>query len=109
MKEIHGANDWSNEVAHSVIPVFVDFWSTGCGPCRSMEPTILKMEVEFAGKVKFVKINAAEDENLSTFTQHDVSRVPTFMVFKSGVQTTQALIGSVSEPELRQWIGDAIK
>ncbi|MFQ5735045.1 MAG: thioredoxin family protein, partial [Planctomycetaceae bacterium] len=32
--------DWETDVLGSDMPVLVDFWSPGCGPCKVLLPTI---------------------------------------------------------------------
>jgi thioredoxin 1 len=66
--------DFDSTVLRSEVPVFVDFYADWCGPCNMIAPTIEALSEEYAGKVKFVKINAAGNEirHLEHTDQHAV-------------------------------------
>ncbi len=53
--------EFDQEVLRSNVPVFVDFYADWCGPCKVIAPTIEALSKEYAGRVKFVKVNV--DEN----------------------------------------------
>src|SRR5512137_2249779 len=48
------------EVARSALPVVLDVWSPGCGPCKMMEPIVTSLATRYAGRVKVAELNAAE-------------------------------------------------
>lgn len=67
------------EILASTEPVLVDVYSDGCGPCRAMMPLINELEAE---GYKVVKLNAYSDVDFCV--EHQISAVPTFLVFKEG-------------------------
>ncbi len=97
MKQITTA-EFEAEVVKSDLPVLVDFYTDACGPCRMMAPVLEELSVEEGGRLKVVKVNAAEEMQLAGSL--GIGVVPTFLLFhkgspvgqKSGVQVKQALL-----------------
>lgn len=90
--------EFEAEVLKSPIPVLVDFWAPWCGPCRSMSPILEELEKEYEGKVKIVKINV--DENTEVPAQHNVSSIPTFVLFKDGKVANQ-FVGAKTKQDMK--------
>ncbi|HBU99594.1 thioredoxin [Thalassospira lucentensis] len=80
------------------VPVVVDFWAPWCGPCKSLTPTIEKVTREAGGRVKLVKINI--DENQELAAQLRIQSVPTVYAFKDG-RPVDAFQGAQPESEVR--------
>jgi len=62
--------------------VVVDFWAPWCPPCRYLAPIIKELAREYAGRIKFGKLNV--DKNPKTARRHGIRAVPTILVFKNG-------------------------
>ena len=75
-------NNFEDEVLKSDLTVLVDFWAEWCGPCRAIMPHLEMVGMEFAGRVKVVKINVAEEEQLAF--NYNVSTIPKIVLFKNG-------------------------
>lgn len=80
------------------VPVVVDFWAPWCGPCKSLTPTIEKVTREAGGRVKLVKINI--DENQELAMQLRIQSVPTVYAFKGG-RPVDGFQGAQPESEVR--------
>ena len=94
-------NDWDSEVVKADEPVFVDFWAPWCGPCRMVSPVVEELAGEYAGKMKFLKLNT--DDNAQTATRYGIRSIPTLMVFKGG-EPVEQVIGFRPKSALKQTI-----
>jgi len=90
-------DSFQKDVLESEIPAFVDFWASWCGPCRMIGPVFEELSNEYAGKVKFVKINV--DENPKTPSNYGVRGIPTLIMFKGGKAVDQ-IVGAVPKNQL---------
>jgi thioredoxin 1 len=88
-------SNWSKEVESSSMPVMVDFWAPWCGPCRMVSPVIEKLAIKYSGKVKVVKVNV--DDNQELAMKFNVMSIPTIMIFKDGKAVDQAIGAAPSE------------
>jgi thioredoxin 1 len=105
LKEITEA-EFTNEVTNSTIPVVVDFWAPWCGPCKMMAPVLDQIANEYAGKVKFVKVNVDEAQKIAA--SHSVNSVPTLIVVKNGEAVAQQ-VGFSGPKAFKQWLEQALK
>ena len=64
--------NFQSEVIDSDQPVLVDFWA----------PTIEELASDYDGRARVGKMNT--DENPQTATTHQISAIPTVMLFKGG-------------------------
>ncbi len=97
--------DWEKEVLQSPIPVFVDFWAPWCGPCKVLGPVFEELAGEYAGKVKFVKLNT--DENQSVASKYGIMGIPTLKVFKGGAEI-DAMSGAAPKDYLKDFLDKAL-
>lgn len=75
----------------------VDFWAPWCGPCRIVGPIIDQLADDFAGRVKFVKVNV--DEAPLTAARYGIRSIPTIGIFKDG-EPVDGVVGAVPKPML---------
>ena len=75
-------DNFKADVLDADTPVLVDFWAPWCGPCKLLGPTIEELANDYSGKVRVGKMNT--DENPQTSTSHQISAIPTVMLFKGG-------------------------
>ncbi len=94
--------NFEQEVLKSEIPVLVDFWAPGCPPCAALGPILEKVAADLTGKVKFMKLNAAQER--TTAGKYRVQAVPTVFIFKNG-EIADSAIGLQTEAEIRRRVG----
>ena len=82
-----------------------DFWAPWCGPCKMIAPVLDELAVEFAGKVKIVKINI--DDNQVTPAQFGVRSIPTLLLFKDG-KPVASQVGALPKNQLAAFINQNI-
>jgi thioredoxin 1 len=82
--------DFDREVLLSSTPTIVDFYADWCGPCRAVGPIIEGLSEEFRGRVKFVKVNTDENQELSE--RYGILSIPTVAVFVGG-RVVDTIIG----------------
>jgi thioredoxin 1 len=94
------------EVLKSAQPVLIDMWAPWCGPCRMVEPVLVKLSDKYAGKVKFCRMNV--DENQKTPSQYRVMSIPNMLLMKNG-KVIDTVVGAVPESALTPKIDALIK
>jgi putative thioredoxin len=82
-------------------PVIVDFWAPGCGPCKQLTPALERLVKQYAGKVRLVKINVDENQDLAQ--QFRVQSIPAVYGFKAG-RPVDGFMGALPESQLKQFI-----
>ena len=93
------------DVVNSDVPVLLDFWAPWCGPCKMIAPILDDLAVEFASKVKIVKINI--DDNQATPAQFGVRSIPTLLLFKDG-KPVATQVGALPKNQLAAFINQNI-
>jgi thioredoxin 1 len=83
------SDSFDREVLESEIPVLVDFWGDHCPACRQISPILEELARERAGRLKVVKIHAAENAAISA--RYGVRSMPTVFVFDRGAVRGQLM------------------
>jgi len=83
------------------IPVLVDFWAPWCGPCRVLGPMLEKIETEYVGRLRLVKINSDECPELAA--QYRVRSIPYVVAFVDG-KPIDSFVGVLPENQLRAFV-----
>ena len=83
-------------------PVLVDFWAPWCGPCRTLSPLLAATETEFKGRLKVVKVNV--DENQELAARFGVRSIPFVVAFVAG-EAVDSFVGVLPAESLRQFVG----
>ena len=97
--------NFDSEVLRSTVPVLVDFYADWCRPCKIIAPTMEALSMEYAGKIKFVKLNV--DNNQEVSSKYDIMSIPTAMLFEKG-EVKDSLIGAYPAAAYRQRLDRAL-
>lgn len=89
---------FESEVLLAEGPVVVDFWAPWCGPCKQMAPVFEELAGEYAGMVKFVKVNTDEEPQLAG--SMGITGLPTTIAFING-QPVDGAVGALGKPQLQ--------
>lgn len=74
--------NFDEEVLQSDIPVLVDFTATWCVPCKVVDPIIMSLYPEMAGRAKVFKLDI--DEEPEIYQRLGVNGVPHILFFNEG-------------------------
>lgn len=96
---------FENEVLRSDLPVLVDFWAPWCGPCQMMGPILEQLSKDLAEKIKVVKVNVDENQNLAS--QYGIMSIPALFLFKDG-QVIRQWLGVQNGEALKEEINQAL-
>ncbi|CAG2175181.1 unnamed protein product [Oppiella nova] len=93
--------DFSSQLASAGSKlVVVDFFATWCGPCKMISPALDKMSEELVADVVFLKVDVDENEDIAT--DHKVTVMPTFLLFRNGQKVDE--FSGANESKLRELI-----
>jgi thioredoxin 1 len=81
--------------------VVVDCWAPWCGPCLMVGPVIEAAAKDYAGKVKFGKLNV--DHNGATAQKFGIMSIPTLLFFKDG-ELVERVTGALPREHLDQYV-----
>ena len=77
--------------------VFVDCYTSWCGPCKKLSPTLDEVSEEFGDRVNIVKVDVDESEDLAM--TYGIRSVPTVLFFKNGQQVDK-FVGALPKSEI---------
>lgn len=94
---IDSAAEFDELIAHSPVPVLVDFWAPWCGPCRMVGPELEKIASEQSGRVIIAKVNT--DALPDVAGRFAIQAIPTMILF-SGGRESKRLQGAMRAPAI---------
>ena len=96
---------FDQEVLKSDLPVIIDFWAGWCGPCRMVGPIFEELSGEYAGRLKFGKVDV--DANPGKSSEYGIRSIPALLVFKNG-RVVDTIVGAMPKPALALKIDAAL-
>ena len=83
--------NFESEVLTSEVPVLVDFWGEGCGPCVAMTPVLEELASEYKETIKIGKVDVYANPSVSS--RYGIRSIPSFLFFKDG-EVQETVIGA---------------
>ena len=75
--------------------IFIDCYTSWCGPCKMVGPIIEELATEFEGQVIIGKCDV--DENSDMAAEYGIRNIPTVLFFKNG-EIVDKQVGAVGKP-----------
>ncbi len=87
-------------VAHTDLPVLVDFWAEWCGPCKMMAPHFANAASQLVD-VRFAKLDTEASPQASA--AYAIRSIPTLILFRGGKEVARQS-GAMSAGDLVRWV-----
>lgn len=98
--------NYQTEIFASTQPVFVLLYQPNCTYCEDQEVLVKELAKDYAGKVKFVRIDASTNPNL--VANFGATIVPAMFVLKMDEKTIYGNEGFLDKPQLKKFIEDGL-
>jgi len=90
------------EVLQAGQPVLLDFWGTKCEPCKALMPHVEKLSEDYGDKVKFCKLNTAENRRLAI--KQKVLGLPTIAMYQNGEKVEELTKDNATPENIEEMI-----
>jgi len=95
------ADSFDSFIRHAGLPVLVEFWAEGCGPCEMMLPIFDAVAAEMKGRVRFARLDAAAHPQVPM--RHHLRGIPSLILFRDGTEVARTT-GAMEAHALRRWL-----
>jgi putative thioredoxin len=83
------------------VPVLVDFWAPWCGPCKVIGPILERLEEDYGGRFKLVKIDSDQEQQLSQ--AFGIRSIPTCVLMMDG-KPADGFMGALPESKVKEFL-----
>ena len=91
-------SSFAKTVEQDSTPILVDFWAEWCMPCRALAPVLEELSKEYAGKIRFAKLNVDESQDIPA--KFGIRGIPTLILFQNGKKVNE-LVGNQPKDRIR--------
>ncbi|TSA49443.1 MAG: thioredoxin TrxC [Nitrosomonadales bacterium] len=95
------AATFDKHLAHSGIPLLVDFWAPWCGPCRMMAPAFEQAASLLEPNVRLVKVNTEIEQAVAA--RYAIRSIPTLTLFSNGREVARQA-GAMGAQDIVRWV-----
>ncbi|REF00504.1 thioredoxin family protein [Thermomonospora umbrina] len=74
--------DFDTHLADTSLPILIDFWAEGCGPCKALEPVLQDLAGRAQGRLRVGSVRL--DDNPALAARFEIMTLPTLIVFING-------------------------
>lgn len=104
---ISGSDQFEREVLHASGPVVVDYYETLCPACVVLGPTYSQLAGEYAGRARFMKMEANDAKNAGMVESQRLYSWPTVVLY-SGGKEQQRWVYVLDKDQYRMAINNAL-
>ena len=91
---------FDRHIVKNGVPVLVDFYSPGCGPCLMMGPQFDEAARQLYPQMRLAKIDTSME--LAAASRFGIQAVPTLAIFREGREIARQP-GAMSGPDIVAW------
>lgn len=84
VEEVASLDQLKSLIKSSKQPLYIDFYSETCPPCKMLAPTFDQASIEFGEKVHFIRVNIDTVDGAGQ--EYGIQSIPTLIIFEEGSQ-----------------------